>query len=113
MKYIGPELDKNTLQLLKPKDLDEQQGRWTKEEHELFLKGNFLKLGLQKFGRNWKLIEQIIQTRNCAQIRSHAQKFFHRIRSKSKLKKKTQLLSTASSQKENVDQNKSYFSCIM
>jgi len=33
-------------------------------------------LGLRIYGKNWKKIEQLVQTRSGSQIRSHAQKFF-------------------------------------
>jgi SHAQKYF class myb-like DNA-binding protein len=33
-------------------------------------------LGLKLYGRDWKKIEALVGTRNGAQIRSHAQKFF-------------------------------------
>lgn len=45
-------------------------GRWTQEEHELFLEG------LQKYGKNWKAIERVVGTRTATQARSHAQKYF-------------------------------------
>lgn len=48
-------------------------GRWTKEEHERFVEG------IRRFGKNWKKVEEFVGTRNGAQIRSHAQKFFLRI----------------------------------
>ena len=48
-------------------------GRWTKEEHEAFLHG------LQIYGREWKKVAQQIPTRNSAQIRSHAQKYFAKL----------------------------------
>lgn len=48
-------------------------GRWTKEEHQKFIEG------LKKFGKNWKQVEEYVGTRNGAQIRSHAQKFFNRL----------------------------------
>lgn len=44
-------------------------GRWTDEEHELFLKG------LAIYGRRWKKIAGFISTRNTVQVRSHAQKY--------------------------------------
>lgn len=48
-------------------------GRWTKEEHQRFIDG------LKLFGKNWKKVEEHVGTRNGAQIRSHAQKFFNRL----------------------------------
>ena len=48
-------------------------GRWTKEEHQRFIDG------LKLYGKNWKKVEEHVSTRNGAQIRSHAQKFFNRL----------------------------------
>jgi len=48
-------------------------GRWTQEEHELFLKG------LQIYNKQWKLIADMIKTRTVVQIRTHAQKYFQRL----------------------------------
>jgi len=45
-------------------------GRWTKAEHELFLRG------LTEFGKDWKQIGSLIRTRTVVQIRTHAQKYF-------------------------------------
>jgi SHAQKYF class myb-like DNA-binding protein len=42
-------------------------GRWTREEHDLFLKG------LELHGREWKKIAASIKTRTVVQIRTHAQ----------------------------------------
>jgi len=39
-----------------------------------------LYLGIQLFGKDWKKIEKLIGTRNGAQIRSHAQKFFIKVK---------------------------------
>ena len=36
----------------------------------------FLSLGLRIYGKNWKKIEQLVESRSGSQIRSHAQKFF-------------------------------------
>jgi SHAQKYF class myb-like DNA-binding protein len=44
-------------------------GRWTTEEHLLFLKG------LELYGKSWKKISEIVRTRTVVQIRTHAQKY--------------------------------------
>lgn len=48
-------------------------GRWTDEEHELFLEG------IRKFGKDWELVKQHVKTRGIANIRAHAQKFFEKL----------------------------------
>ena len=48
-------------------------GRWTNEEHKKFIEA------LKKYGKQWKKVEEYIQTRSGAQIRSHAQKYFLKI----------------------------------
>ena len=54
--------------------LGKSTGRWTQKEHVLFIEG------LKIYGKNWKKVESFIGTRTGTQIRSHAQKFFNRIR---------------------------------
>jgi SHAQKYF class myb-like DNA-binding protein len=49
-------------------------GRWTDEEQLGFT------TGLQRYGRNWKMIQQLVQTRSLTQIRTHAQKFFKKVK---------------------------------
>ncbi|OQS02731.1 Zinc (Zn2)-Iron (Fe2) Permease (ZIP) Family [Thraustotheca clavata] len=46
------------------------QGRWTTEEHNLFLDG------LRKYGRQWYNVVKLVKTRSVTQIRTHAQKYF-------------------------------------
>lgn len=53
-------------------------GRWTKEE-----KYNFLK-GMKEYGNDWKMVQKVIKTRSSSQIRSHAQKYFMRLKKKVK-----------------------------
>jgi len=48
-------------------------GRWTRDEHNKFLRG------LKIHGREWKKVSEMISTRSSAQIRSHAQKFFSKL----------------------------------
>ena len=48
-------------------------GRWTEEEHNRFLEA------IYKFGKDWKRVQEYIETRNSSQIRSHAQKYFNKI----------------------------------
>ena len=49
-------------------------GRWSQEEHLLFIKGCLL------YGNNWKEVQNYIQTRSCSQIRSHSQKYFKKLK---------------------------------
>ena len=48
-------------------------GPWTKAEHILFLRG------LVMYGKNWFDVQQVVKSRDQAQVRSHAQKFFRRM----------------------------------
>ena len=54
----------------KKKIIINNNGRWSEEEHKLFLKYYYT------YGRKWKIISNLIGTRNLSQIRSHAQKYF-------------------------------------
>lgn len=62
-------------------------GRWTDEEHRLFLEA------YARYKKDWRQIEKHIGTRNCSQIRSHAQKYFLRLEKEgsSSLKESAQL----------------------
>ncbi|GKY95433.1 hypothetical protein MPSEU_000504800 [Mayamaea pseudoterrestris] len=51
----------------------ENTGRWTAEEHSLFLQG------LEQHGKGWKKIAQLIKSRTVVQIRTHAQKYFQKM----------------------------------
>ena len=65
------------FQSIKPKaEVNEaiNKGRWSKKEHNLFL------YGIIKYGNNWKQIKDLIQSRSNAQARSHAQKFFIKLK---------------------------------
>jgi len=48
-------------------------GRWSKEEHELFL------CAVKRHGREWAAVATVVTTRTSAQIRSHAQKHFNKV----------------------------------
>lgn len=47
-------------------------GRWTIEEHQIFLKG------CEEHGKDWKLIADLVGTRTVVQTRTHAQKYFQK-----------------------------------
>ena len=49
-------------------------GRWTNEEHQKFIEG------ILNYGNEWKRVQSIIKTRSSTQARSHAQKFFLRMK---------------------------------
>lgn len=51
----------------------ERVGRWSQEEHEVFLEG------LDCYGKQWKLIAGFIGTRTVVQVRTHAQKYFQKV----------------------------------
>ena len=51
----------------------EKIGRWSEEEHKVFLEG------LTKHGKQWKIIAGMIGTRTVVQVRTHAQKYFQRM----------------------------------
>mmetsp|Transcript_30246 Transcript_30246/g.87167 ORF Transcript_30246/g.87167 Transcript_30246/m.87167 type:complete len:480 (+) Transcript_30246:95-1534(+) len=51
----------------------ENTGRWTAEEHRLFLQG------LDQHGKGWKKIASLIKSRTVVQIRTHAQKYFQKL----------------------------------
>ena len=57
----------------KPSSGSENTGRWTSEEHQLFLDG------LDAYGKEWKRIAELIKTRTVVQIRTHAQKYFQKV----------------------------------
>ena len=46
------------------------QGRWSKDEHYRFLEA------LKLYGKEWRRVQQHVETRTSTQARSHAQKFF-------------------------------------
>ena len=56
-------------------------GRWNRDEHQRFIDG------MIKYGNNWRQVQKYIGTRSSTQIRSHAQKFFDKLK-RSKIFKK-------------------------
>ena len=50
------------------------EGRWTREEHDKFLDG------IVQYGINWKKVKSLINTRSPIQVRSHAQKFYRKLK---------------------------------
>ena len=68
-------------------DLSYNSGRWTEEEHQKFIEG------ILEYGNEWKKVRKIIKTRTSTQARSHAQKFFLRIKKNiSEIQKKKNIL---------------------
>jgi len=83
----------------------ENTGRWTKEEHHVFLEG------LKEYGKEWKKIAGMIPTRTVVQIRTHAQKYFQKLAKTRELKGEeipTDLVSTASNTRGIVERQVQY-----
>ena len=69
---VGNLLDKTV-----DKPLDNyNMGRWTPDEHHKFIQAMYL------YGNEWKRVQEYIGSRSSTQARSHAQKFFIRLRKK-------------------------------
>ena len=49
-------------------------GRWLQDEHQRFIDG------VIKYGNNWRSVQKYVGTRTSAQTRSHAQKFFDKLK---------------------------------
>ena len=50
------------------------RGRWSDSEHELFLEA------FRAYGRNWEAVSMFVKTRTVIQARTHAQKYFLKIK---------------------------------
>jgi len=83
IKERGDENDNNITNIFLNKNyeienLDNENqfhtGRWTEEEHQKFIDG------ILQYGNEWKKVQQLIRTRSSTQARSHAQKFFLKIK---------------------------------
>ena len=49
-------------------------GRWSAQEHDRFVKA------LSLYGKDWKKVERFVGTRSILQVRSHAQKYFLKLK---------------------------------
>jgi SHAQKYF class myb-like DNA-binding protein len=76
----GSVLDNQSESVITKPGKDEEKlyrhGRWTNEEHFRFIEAMLL------YGNDWKKVQKHIGTRSPTQARSHAQKFFIRIKKK-------------------------------
>jgi SHAQKYF class myb-like DNA-binding protein len=77
---------------------EEKIGRWTEEEHQIFLKG------LEIHGKQWKTIASMIGTRTVVQVRTHAQKYFQKLERKNRNKNNSN--NTAASSTDTTSSNK-------
>ena len=76
MENISNIINKNDSIRIKKEEeyLKHNSGRWSEEEHQKFIEG------ILEYGNEWKKVRKIIKTRTSTQARSHAQKFFLRIK---------------------------------
>lgn len=58
-------------------------GRWSNEEHERFLRG------FELYGHKWRKVRDVVGTRTVTQVRTHAQKFFVKLKKQSTMDKPT------------------------
>jgi len=58
----------------KPKEGSYNCGRWQPDEHQRFVEA------ILKFGNEWKQVQKYVKTRSSSQARSHAQKFFYKLK---------------------------------
>ena len=86
--FFGKSHNKNVKKICKKKKLfqtcnysyfDEptentNEGKWSSEEHIKFIES------FVNYGKKWKIIQKSVSTRSCSQVRSHAQKFFLRLK---------------------------------
>jgi len=56
-------------------------GRWSQEEHERFLRG------FELYGHKWRKVRDVVGTRTVTQVRTHAQKFFVKLKKQSTMEK--------------------------
>ena len=77
LRFITIKNDKKKIHM---NGKDTEIGRWTKEEREKFIEG------ISLYGTNWKKIDKLIKSRTSSQIRSHAQKFYIKLKSYKNLK---------------------------
>jgi SHAQKYF class myb-like DNA-binding protein len=77
-KIVKQSPKKQETFLQKKRLIDEETGnsigRWNKDEHRKFIEA------IIKFGNNWKDVQKYIDTRTSTQARSHAQKYFEKMR---------------------------------
>ena len=83
----------------KQKDSNYNTGRWTEEEHKKFVEG------ILKYGNEWKKVQNVIKTRSSTQARSHAQKFFLRIKKDLNLYSQMNKNISLNSEQNNSDDN--------
>ena len=83
-KILKNPLKKPEPLLQKKRLIDEKTGntigRWNKDEHRKFIEA------IIKYGNNWKDVQKYIDTRTSTQARSHAQKYFEKMRKSKYLK---------------------------
>ena len=66
------------MQLGRKSKREVNMGRWSRQEHILFLQA------LKLYGREWRSVQNFVKTRTSTQSRSHAQKFFEKLKRKKK-----------------------------
>jgi len=75
--YINTTINNNINKKSKRKsnsNIKYSSGRWKEDEHKRFVEA------IIKFGNDWKQVQKYVKTRSSTQARSHAQKFFIKLK---------------------------------
>lgn len=74
LKHNQPLHQTNKIRTITYNNEKYSAGRWKKDEHKRFIDA------IIKYGNNWRQVQKYVGTRSSTQTRSHAQKFFEKLK---------------------------------
>ena len=72
--YSSNAKKKKKIKIISSSEDDVNEGRWDPNEHMKFIEA------INNYGNEWKEVQKYVGTRSCNQVRSHAQKFFLKLK---------------------------------